>query len=38
MEKQKKYRILSEYPAELRTPENDAYISNLMRNDSKGNI
>lgn len=29
---------LSEYPAELRSPESDAFIANLMRNGSKGNI
>jgi len=29
---------LSEYPQELRSPESDAFIANLMRNGSKGNI
>jgi hypothetical protein len=29
---------LSEYPAELRTPESDEFIANLIRNGSKGNI
>jgi len=29
---------LSSYPDELRTPETDEFIANLMRNGSKGNI
>lgn len=29
---------LSEYPQELRTPETDALIANLIRNGSKGNV
>lgn len=29
---------LSEYPDELRTPENDAFIANLIRNGNKGEL
>jgi len=29
---------LSEYPQELRTPESDEFIANLIRNGSKGNV